>query len=158
MPRIANFCTNFCKKNSGGRPPDDPRPHFQYNFFFLFCPPPPSSPLFGAKLRHWCIQISYWFEWYPIIITLLHITWMIPHIIIRLCTTLDLLSNFEHLRRVWHADRGRLLLRTPGPVPWGLACVLLVETSPFSELVVIFRTMLFEYPSVLSRFCISLNL
>ena len=24
--------------------------------------------------------------------------------------------SIEHLRRVWHADRGRLLLRTPGPV------------------------------------------
>ena len=40
--------------------------------------------------------------------------------------------------RVWHADRGRLLLRTPGPVPLGLAYVLFVETNFFSELVVIF--------------------
>ena len=39
---------------------------------------------------------------------------------------------------MWHADRGRLLLRTLGPVPLGLAYVLLVETNPFSELVVIF--------------------
>ena len=54
-------------------------------------------------------------------------------------------------------ERGRLLLRTPGPVPLGLAYVLLVETNPFSELVVIFRTMLFEYPSVLSRFCFESN-
>ena len=46
--------------------------------------------------------------------------------------------SIEHLRRVWHADRGRLLLRTPGPVPLGLAYVLLVETNPFFELVVIF--------------------
>ena len=46
--------------------------------------------------------------------------------------------SIEHLRRVWHADRGRLLLWTPGPVPLGLAYVLLVETNPFSELVVIF--------------------
>ena len=46
--------------------------------------------------------------------------------------------SIEHLRRVWHADRGRLLLRTPGLVPLGLAYVLLVETNPFSELVVIF--------------------
>ena len=44
----------------------------------------------------------------------------------------------EHLERVWHADRGRLLLRTPGPVPMGLAYFLLVETNPFSELVVTF--------------------
>ena len=46
--------------------------------------------------------------------------------------------SMEQLRRVWHADRGWLLLRTPGPVPFGLAYVLLVETNPFSELVVIF--------------------
>ena len=39
---------------------------------------------------------------------------------------------------LWHADRERLLLRTPGPVPLGLAYVLLVETKPFSELVIIF--------------------
>ena len=37
--------------------------------------------------------------------------------------------SIEHLRRVLHADRGRLLLRTPGPALLGLACVLLVETS-----------------------------
>ena len=62
--------------------------------------------------------------------------------------------SIEHLRRVWHADRRRLLLRTSGPVPVGLAFVLLVETNPFSELVVFFRTMLFEYLSVLSRVCL----
>ena len=44
----------------------------------------------------------------------------------------------RHLQRVLHADRGRLLIRTPGPVPLELAYVLLVETNPFSELVVIF--------------------
>ena len=37
---------------------------------------------------------------------------------------------------MWHADRGRLPLRTPGPVPLGLAYVLLVETTHFSELVI----------------------
>ena len=58
----------------------------------------------------------------------------------------------EPLRRVWHADRGRSLLRTPGPVPLGLTCVLL-ETNPFPNLLFL-RTMLFEYLSVLSRFCI----
>ena len=45
--------------------------------------------------------------------------------------------SIEHLRRLWHADRGRVLLRTPGPVPLGLAYVLLVETNHFPELVVI---------------------
>ena len=28
--------------------------------------------------------------------------------------------SIEHLRRVWHADRGRLLLRIRGPVPLGI--------------------------------------
>ena len=64
-------------------------------------------------------------------------------LLIGLCTELEPFTEFrevsiEHLQRVWHADRGRLLLRTPGPVPLGLAYVLLVETNPFSELVVIF--------------------
>ena len=66
--------------------------------------------------------------------------------------------SIEHLRRVWHADRGRLLLRTPCPVPLGLAYVLLVETNPFPNLSLFYRTMLFEYPSVLSRFCPLANL
>ena len=56
--------------------------------------------------------------------------------------------------RVWHADRGRLRLRTFGPVPLGLAYFLLVETNPFPNLSLFYRTMLFEYPSVLSRFCL----
>ena len=63
--------------------------------------------------------------------------------------------SIEHLRRVWHADRGRLLLRTPGPVPLGLAYVLLVDTNHFPNLSLFYRTMLFEYPSVLSRFFLS---
>ena len=56
------------------------------------------------------------------------------------------------MRWVWHADMGRLLLRTPGPVPLGLAYVLLVETNPFPNLSLFYRTILFDYPSVLSRF------
>ena len=59
----------------------------------------------------------------------------------------QILVSIEHLQRVWHVDRGRLLLRTPGPVPLGLAYVLLVETSPFPNLSLFYRTMLFEYPS-----------
>ena len=42
--------------------------------------------------------------------------------------------SIGHLQRVWHADRVRLLLRTPGPVPLELAYVLLVETNPFPNL------------------------
>ena len=37
--------------------------------------------------------------------------------------------SIEHLRRVWHADRGRLLLRTPGPVPFGICKCFFVETA-----------------------------
>ena len=37
--------------------------------------------------------------------------------------------SIEHLRRVWHAGRGRLLLRTPGPVPFGICKCSIVETT-----------------------------
>ena len=37
--------------------------------------------------------------------------------------------SIEHLRRVWHVDRGRLLLRTPGPVPFGICKCSLVEAT-----------------------------
>ena len=47
-------------------------------------------------------------------------------------------GSMEHLRRVWHVSRERLLLRTPGSVPLGLTYVLLVETNPFPKLVVLF--------------------
>ena len=64
-------------------------------------------------------------------------------------------ASIEHLRRVKHADRGRLLLRTHGPVPFGTRiCSTCCDQYFFPELVVIFGTMLFEYPSVLSRFCL----
>ena len=45
--------------------------------------------------------------------------------------------SMEHLRRVWHASRERLLPPTPGPVPLGLAYVLLVETNPFPNVVIL---------------------
>ena len=45
--------------------------------------------------------------------------------------------SMEHLRRVWHADRGRLLLRTPGPVPLGTCICSTCWDQSFSELVVI---------------------
>ena len=38
-----------------------------------------------------------------------------------------------------------------------LACVLLVETNAFPELVIFFWTTHFEHPSVLSRFCLWLH-
>ena len=76
------------------------------------------------------------------------------NIIIKNLTFYQILVSVEHLQRVWHANRGRLLLRTPGPVPLELAYVLLVETNPFPNLSLFYRTMLFEFPSVLSRFCL----
>ena len=39
--------------------------------------------------------------------------------------------SIEHLRRVWHADRGRLLLRTPGPVIWDLHMLYLLRPILF---------------------------
>ena len=43
------------------------------------------------------------------------------NIIILKVTFHQILVSIEHLQRVWHANRGRLLLRTPGPVPlWDL--------------------------------------
>ena len=52
--------------------------------------------------------------------------------------------SLEHLQRVRHANRGRLLLRTPGPIPWdtwscpilGLASVLM--SRPISPDLVLF--------------------
>ena len=58
------------------------------------------------------------------------------NIIILHLTFHQILVFIEHLQLVLHADRGRLFLRTPGPVPFGLAYVLLVETNPFYELVI----------------------
>ena len=76
------------------------------------------------------------------------------NLIIQNLTFYQILVSIEHLQRVWLANRGRLLLRTPGPVPLGLAYILLVETNPFPNLSLFYRTMLFGYPSVLSRFCL----
>ena len=80
-------------------------------------------------------------------------SWPFPWLNLLLNLTLLIKVSMGHVQRVWHADRGRLLLRTPGPVPLGLAYVLLVETNSFPNLSLFYRTMLFEYPSVLSRFC-----
>ena len=130
MPRIANFRTYFCKKKILGEDPQTtPDPTFNTTFScFIFCPPPP-SPLFGTKLRHLYIQISYRFEWYPIIITYIYYMNDSPYYYKTLYRTRPFTEfwvvSIEHLRWVWHADRGRLLLRTAGPVPLGLACVLL---------------------------------
>ena len=65
--------------------------------------------------------------------------------------------SIEHLRWMWHADRGRLLLRTPGPVPLGLAYVLLVETNPYPELVVIFPDYALRISLGTSLWCASME-
>ena len=45
--------------------------------------------------------------------------------------------SLEYLRLVWHADRGRLLLQTPGPVPYGTCICSNCWDQSFYELVVI---------------------
>ena len=68
---------------------------------------------------------------------------------------LTLLPNFggfhRTLQRVRPANRGRSLLRTPGPVPLGLAFVVMLRPF-FSELVMSTDLLSFEHPSVL-LFC-----
>ena len=68
---------------------------------------------------------------------------------------LTLLPNFggfyRILQRVRLANRGRLLLRTPGPVPFG-TCIVLMLRPFFPELVISTDLLSFEYPSVL-LFC-----
>ena len=101
----------------------------QYDVFF--------SPMINDIL--WTDHI----QWQPPTDQTLYRTWLFTEFWV---------VSIEHLRRVLLADRGRLLLQTPGPVSLGLAYVLLVETNPFPNLSLFFRTMLFEYLSVLSRF------
>ena len=68
---------------------------------------------------------------------------------------LTLLPNFggfhRTLQRVRLANRGRLLLRTPGPVPFGTCICSNVETI-LPELVMSTDLLRFEHPSVL-LFC-----
>ena len=52
--------------------------------------------------------------------TLYQFVTLMPNLAFLLYLTFyQILVSTEHLRRVWHADRGRLLLRTPGPVLLG---------------------------------------
>ena len=66
--------------------------------------------------------------------------------VFQLVPTFDIVLNLGKVcpYLMWHADRGRFLFRTPCPVPLGLAYSLLVETNPFSELVVIFSDYAFR--------------
>ena len=73
---------------------------------------------------------------------------------------LTLLPNFGGfhgtLQRVRLANRGRLLLRTPGPVPFG-TCIFLMLRPFFPELVMSTDLLSFEHPSVLI-FCLAIAL
>ena len=63
--------------------------------------------------------------------------------------------SIEHLRRVWHAD-GTFTPPETWSRPFGTCICSTCWDQSFSELVVIFlRTMLIEYPSVLSWFCLA---
>ena len=60
--------------------------------------------------------------------------------------------SLEHLRRMWHTDKGRLLLGTPGPVPlWTCIRSSCWEQSFFPILSLFSLIMHFEHPSALSR-------
>ena len=71
-------------------------------------------------------------------------------------------STFYRILRGFHRTfatgvacrQGTLTPPDTCPVPLGLAYVLLVETNSFPNLSLFFRTMLSEYPSELSRFCL----
>ena len=72
--------------------------------------------------------------------------------LIPILTLLPNVAGFHRtLQRVRLANRGRLLLRTPGPVPFGLAFVLMKRPF-FSELVMSTDLLSYKYPSVL-LFC-----
>ena len=70
-----------------------------------------------------CICSTCWDQRHPLPIrhytSLWHYYRIKPFLLNR--TFHKILVSLEHLQRVWHADRGRVLLRTPGPVPlWDL--------------------------------------
>ena len=71
-------------------------------------------------------------QWHPLLIR--HYTnfwpyyWSWPYNRIWLFTLLREVS-IEHLQRVRHANRGRLLPRTPGPVPYRICKCSFVETT-----------------------------
>ena len=65
----------------------------------------------------------------------------------------QILVSIEHLQRVWHANMGGLLLRTPGPVLlWDLHVFLCRDQSLLN--LSSCRTLNFEHPSVL-LFCLT---
>ena len=61
----------------------------------------------------------------------------------------------EHLQQVWHASRERLPFQTPGSVPQFWDLFVLQSLRPdSSNLPFLYSTFQFEYPMVLSRFCL----
>ena len=75
--------------------------------------------------------------------------------ICELISELDFITDFggfhRTLQRVRLANRGRLLLRTPGPVPFGTRFVLMLRPF-FPKLVMSTYLLSFEHPSVLLFF------
>ena len=79
-------------------------------------------------------------------------------LLIRLCTELDLLPNLSGFHRTFATGvacrQGTLTPPDTWSHPFGTFICYICWDQSFSELVVIFlRTLLFEYPWVLSRFC-----
>ena len=62
--------------------------------------------------------------------------------------------SIEHLQRMWHADRDAYSSGHLVPSLFDLHMFYLLIPILFPNLSLFFRTMLFEYPSVLSRFCL----
>ena len=64
-------------------------------------------------------------------------------------------GSMEHLQRVWHTSRDRLPFRTPGSFPSLRDLLVLQLLRPdSSSLHCLYSTFHFEYPLVLSRFCL----
>ena len=72
-------------------------------------------------------------------------------LILRLTFTELRVVSMEHLQRVWHASRESLPFRPPF---WDMLMLQLLKPD-FPILPRLFSTFLLEYPSVLSRFCLT---
>ena len=62
-------------------------------------------------------------------------------------------DSIEHSRRVWHTDRDAYSSGHLVPSLWDLHMFYLLIPILFPNLSLFYRTIFFEYPSVLSRFC-----
>ena len=75
-----------------------------------------------------CICSTCWDQRHPISIRHTSLWHYYRLYIILHLTFHQILVSIEHLQQSWQADRGRLLLRTPGPVPFGTCICSNVET------------------------------